>query len=104
MTAVGFTKAHENWPSMYRHPKLNILLFVYVGDFRMAGTLEDLAAAWKLIRTPHKDGCPVGIAMEDPKSVAENPKFLGCHQVEGTKVVDGKTVRTMRYDMSDFMK
>ncbi len=70
----------------------------------MAGTPENLATTWSLIRNPHKDGCSVGIATEEPRDIKDQPKFLGCHQIEGTAVMNGKEVRTMTYDMSDFMR
>ena len=43
LNAVGFTKAHENWPSVYWHDDFQCLLFVYVDDFKMAGPADRIA-------------------------------------------------------------
>ena len=35
--AVGFEPIGEEWPSVYIHEKLQLVLVVYVDDFKMAG-------------------------------------------------------------------
>ena len=37
----GFTPI-PNWPSCFFHPKLKLMLCVYVDDFKMAGPKENL--------------------------------------------------------------
>ena len=35
--AMGFQPVGEEWPSVYTHPELQLVLAVYVDDFEMAG-------------------------------------------------------------------
>ena len=36
----------ENWPSMFWHDGLKLLLMVYVDDFKMSGPKANLAKGW----------------------------------------------------------
>ena len=48
--AVGFHPLYpECWPSMFWHPKLKLLLGVYVDDFKMSGPSKNIDEGWKLI-------------------------------------------------------
>ena len=40
---VGFNSMGAEWPSMFWHPRLRLLLSVYADDFKMAGPQENLA-------------------------------------------------------------
>ena len=52
LCAVGFHPLYpECWPSMFRHPKLKLLLGVYVDDFKMSGPSSNIDEGWKLIST-----------------------------------------------------
>ena len=47
---VGFEPI-PGFPSCYWHPRLKLLLVVYVDDFKMGGCAKNLAEGWKLIGT-----------------------------------------------------
>ena len=78
----------ENWPNMFHHSELQLMLMVYVDDFKMSGPAENMAKGWKLIKD--------GLNIDTPGPVS---KMLGCYHREGTGTVNGKKVRTMEYDM-----
>ena len=69
--AVGFHPLYpECWPSMFWHPKLKLLLGVYVDDFKMSGPSKNIDEGWKLISSQ--------IDMDTP----EDPgRYLGCEHV-----------------------
>ena len=37
------------WPSVIHHPKLDLLLVIYVDDFKMAGPEKNMAKGWELL-------------------------------------------------------
>ena len=48
---LGFVPVGEEWPSMYFHPKLKLLLAIYVDDLKMSGPEENIAEGWRLLRS-----------------------------------------------------
>ena len=94
LVSIGW-KTIPEWRSVYWHPELKLVLMVYVDDFKLAGPTGNLEKGWTAIRkviTFGEDPCDVG-------------RCLGCHHRVGTKTLeDGTKVRTMQYDMTDFMK
>ena len=50
LQSVGFEPI-INWPSCYVHKGLELLLIVYVDDFKLSGRASSLTEGWKLIRT-----------------------------------------------------
>ena len=40
---VGFRPLNVNWPSVYFHDRLRLMLMVYVDDFKMSGPAENMA-------------------------------------------------------------
>ena len=93
MKKEGFRRLSEGgeWRSCYYHDELKVLLAIYVDDFKMAGTEEACAAAWKMLR--EGEG---GILMDEPTPISS---YLGCtHKIhEITK--DGVTITAIEYDM-----
>ncbi len=89
----GF-EAVPGWRSCYFHSALRLYLIVYVDDFKMSGPSENLQKGWDLIRPK--------IKMDDPTNFNH---FLGCTHVEGVAELDGTgaPVRTMTYDMENFL-
>ena len=73
---------------MYKHPQLNVFLVVYVHDFRMAGSAEYRAQAWKLLRKH--------IKLSEPELWG---RYLGVHSVVRANP-DG--FRTVRYEMLEY--
>ena len=61
------------WPSVFFHPKLKLLLAVYVDDFKMAGPKENMARGWELIGSK--------IDMDTPTPVG---RYLGCDHITRT--------------------
>ena len=70
---VGFTRAAPEWKSVFRHDKLDLLLVIYVDDFKLAGPAKNLAQGWKLISSK--------IKMEPAQPIG---RFLGCQQSIGS--------------------
>ena len=69
--AVGFHPLYpECWPSMFWHPKLKLLLGVYVDDFKMSGPSKNIDEGWKLISSQ--------IDMDTPEDAG---RYLGCEHV-----------------------
>jgi hypothetical protein len=44
---VGFKDLGPDWPSVFFHPALKLLLSIYVDDFKLAGPTENLAKGWR---------------------------------------------------------
>ena len=72
LMSVGFERAAPEWKSVFRHPALDLLLVIYVDDFKLAGPKKNLAQGWKLIGSK--------IKMEPPQQIG---RFLGCQQSIG---------------------
>ena len=68
-------------------------LVVYVDDFKLAGPKRNLKQGWELLQK--------GLIIEPPTPVGV---YLGCGHEVGTITVNGKTARTMTYNMEDFLK
>ena len=74
--------------SVYIHEKLQLVLVVYVDDFKMAG----LAQGWSMLRTRLKIEPETGLDM-----------YLGCHQSKGSVTLGMDTAslrRPMTWDSS----
>ena len=70
LLSVGFEPIPD-WRSCFWHPKLELMLVVYVDDFKLAGPKGNLGPGWDLIRK--------GVRTEDPTPAG---KYLGCdHQI-----------------------
>ena len=48
---LDFIPVGEEWPSMYYHPKLQLMLVIYVDDLKLAGPAENLTKGWEMLRT-----------------------------------------------------
>ena len=92
--AVGFEPIGEEWPSVYIHEKLRLVLVVYVDDFKMAGPQKNLAQGWSMLRTRLKIEPETGLDM-----------YLGCNQSKGNVTLgNGHRVTTVTYDMEQFLR
>ena len=92
--AVGFEPIGEEWPSVYIHEKLQLVLVVYVDDFKMAGPQKNLAQGWSMLRTRLKIEPETGLDM-----------YLGCNQSKGNVTLgNGHRVTTVTYDMKQFLR
>ena len=58
------------WECLYFHSQLQVILSVYVDDFKLAGRKESLAKAWQLILDK-------GLNFDPPEPFKE---YLGCGQ------------------------
>ena len=120
VSEVGFT---PDWPSVFFHKDLKLMLVIYVDDFKLAGPRESQAKGWELLKTR--------IKLEEPRPIG---RYLGCLHERFTRDITGVfnpreewTKRTtpkkdppefgyeknennvpriefMRYNMEDFMK
>ena len=81
-----------DWPSMFWHDGLKLLLMVYVDDFKMSAPKANLAKGWKMIRE--------GLLRQDPTPV---DRCLGCHHAETQGTVNGKPVKIMQFKVESFM-
>ena len=90
--AVGFEPIGEEWPSVYIHEKLQLVLVVYVDDFKMAGPQKNLAQGWSMLRTRLKIEPETGM-------------YLGCNQSKGNVTLgNGHRVTMVTCDMEQFLR
>ena len=91
---IGFVEV-QSWRSVYFHAELRVLLVVYVDDFKMAGSPESLAEAWRRIR--------MKIRVEEPTPFG---LFLGCrHEISEVRLSsDGPIVRMMTYNVESYLQ
>ena len=76
LLSLGFRLVYPGaWPSVFWHPKLRLLLAVYVDDFKMSGPVQNVAKGWELISSK--------IDMDPPSAVG---RYLGCEHVVTEKV------------------
>ena len=47
--SMGFQPVGEEWPCVYAHPELQLVLVVYVDDFKMASPKNNLKKGWELL-------------------------------------------------------
>ena len=92
---VGFEALGLSWPSCYFHKKLNLLLVIYVDDFKMYGPKSTIKQGWSLLRQ--------GLGIEKEETVgSQGVHYLGCKHIPDTrKMHDGGLATTMVYDMGD---
>ena len=65
----------EIWQSVFYHPELELLLVVYVDDFKMAGPTKNMAEGWKGINSV--------IDMDPPEALG---RYFGCNHVENQQI------------------
>ena len=63
------------WQSIFYHPELDLLLVVYVDDFKMAGPKDNLAKGW--------EGISKVLAMDPAEPLG---RYFGCNHREQTSV------------------
>ena len=91
---IGFKPIGEEWPSMYFHDKLKLLLVIYVDDLKLAGPSENLAKGWEMLRT---------VLRIEPET--DLGLYLGCVLSQGeTQLHNGKKVKTITYNMEGLLK
>ena len=80
------------WRSCYHHPTLDVLLIVYVDDFKMAGPESAVTKAWNMLRTGEDS-----LDMEDPVTIES---YLGCaHELTEHVTKDGVKVKAVKDNM-----
>eukprot|EP00972_Heterocapsa_arctica_P053828 7927453-Heterocapsa_arctica.AAC.1 len=57
----GGFKDVDDWTSVYWHPRLKLLLMVYVDDFKMSGPSGNMIHGWALISKPIKTDEPMPV-------------------------------------------
>ena len=88
--SVGFVPIGLEWPSCYNHPKLSLVLSVYVDDFKMVGPKEHMAEGCELLS--------IHIDIEDPLAAT---LYLRCEQhVDEVTMPSVTDVTVITYDMS----
>ena len=90
---LEFEPCGENWPSVYYHRRLKLLLVRYVDDLKLSGSPDSVAEGWRLIRTRKEigDNEPLGL-------------FLGCkHEPIKVTLNDGHIATGMSYNSEAFL-
>ena len=91
---IGFKPIGEEWPSMYFHDELKLLLVIYVDDLKLAGPSENLAKGWEMLRTVLRIEHETDLGL-----------YLGCVLSQGeTQLHNGKKVKTITYNMEGLLK
>ena len=91
---VGFKPLGDEWPSLYFHPEMKLLLVIYVDDLKMAGPTANLPKGWNMLRKELRleEETPLGL-------------YLGCRISKGEAVLHDKTkVQTVTYDMETYLE
>ncbi|CAE7705382.1 unnamed protein product [Symbiodinium sp. KB8] len=89
----GFKPLGDEWPSLYFHPDMKLLLVIYVDDLKLAGPKAQLSKGWDMLRRELRleEETPLGL-------------YLGCRISKGEAVLHDKTsVRTVTYDMETYL-
>jgi hypothetical protein len=92
--SVGFAAVGAEWPSVYYHMDLKLLLIIYVDDFKLAGPEENMDKGWALLRTK------LIIGPEGPLGM-----YLGCNQKREQMTLHGGILANcVIYDMESFLE
>ena len=59
LRAAGFREMIR-WECLFDHEHYQVILSVYVGDFKMAGTIKGIKWAWAAFRTHNRNRHPGG--------------------------------------------
>jgi hypothetical protein len=85
---VNFHGFGSEWPSVFYHAELRLLLTVYVDDFKLAGPEENLEKGWALLRQQIDIGPSSRVGM-----------YLGCSIVkEKITLKNGTNANAVIYD------
>ena len=91
---LDFIPVGEEWPSMYYHPKLQLMLVIYVDDLKLAGPAENLTKGWEMLRTKLRIEPETDLGL-----------YLGCILSKGeSKMYDGSKVKTLTYNMEGLLR
>ena len=94
---VGKVNCHglgSEWPSVFYHAELRLLLTVYVDDFKLAGPEENLEKGWALLRQQIDIG---------PSS--RTGMYLGCNIVKDKITLkNGTHANAVIYDVEAFLE
>ena len=92
--SVGFAAVGAEWPSVYFHRTLKLLLIIYVDDFKLAGPESNIEKGWALLRTK------LNIGPEGPLGM-----YLGCNQRREQMTLHGGVLANCAiYDMESFLE
>ena len=87
LESIGFTAVLPDiWHSVFYHAELDLLLVVYVDDFKMAGPQDKISKGWELIAKV--------IDMEPAEVLG---RYFGCHHVEQNQVQLSREDRPFAY-------
>ena len=76
LTKAGFVAVLPAiWPSVFHHPKLDLLLVIYVDEFKMAGPEKNMEKGWELLG---------GFIDMDPAEVLG--RYFGCMRHEESQI------------------
>ena len=90
----NFVAYGPEWPPVYFHAELQLMLSIYVDDFKLAGPKENLAKGWALLKEV--------IELDEPELAG---LYLGCQQHKKENAnPEGKKRTCMIYDMEAFME
>jgi hypothetical protein len=91
---AGFMPVGEEWPSMYFHKEMKLLLVIYVDDLKLAGPSQNLTKGWELLRSKLRIEPETDLGL-----------YLGCLLGKGTyRLHAGTEVTSMTYNMEGLLK
>ena len=91
---LGIKPIGDEWPSMYFHEGLKLLLVIYVDDLKLAGPTENMTKGWSMLRTKLRIEPETDLGL-----------YLGCMLTRGeSKLHDGTVVNTVSYNMEGLLK
>ena len=94
VVTVGFYEIGAEWPSVFYHKELQLLLTIYVDDFKLAGPQGNLKKGWELLRSCLEIGPEANSGM-----------YLGCNVIKrDITLANGVQAKGIIYDMEPFLE
>ena len=81
LVAQGFIPIRE-WKSCFIHPHLKTFLIIYVDDFKISGTEENVDESFRLITTPSPGNDTIPLQLDE---IEPSGRYLGCQHITSTK-------------------
>ena len=91
--AIGFEPYGPEWPSLYFHHELLLMLSIYVDDFKLAGPKGNLCKGWEMLTKV--------IDMDTPGPAG---LYLGCEQSRTQVTTDEGPITCMTYNVQSFLE
>jgi hypothetical protein len=101
---ANFVMISENWLCVFSNYKTSMLLVVYVDDMKLAGPADKMDQTWSELGQSIKLVVPKGDTIEKDLTKDRQMTFLGCTMTRGQRIINGKPVEYVEYNVEDSLK